>query len=581
MGKDRISEFQTLCMKNGVMLTHNGKANSEDKDSYDIPSTSETEDLLEKEEWASVEEFLNRASDVNRNIEDLGSLVVDLRKVHDEVIQSPGAEPSLIQHLNDINDKFTSLSKQTNSLLTLIIQEFKESENLDEVQFRIKNNQIFALKKRLSIVLTKFNEEQVKYRDRCKAVMKTYYKCIDHDMTDNDIDEAIESGNLYSSKSLIFTNREEIIIMLKKAENRHQDIIKLEKSLSELHNMFLDISILVENQGDLLNNIEINVASTVEYIQKARRNVNQAREMSGRSRKFKIIICILITIGILLLLTLGVLTKGEDYYGVEIGKFKNNEYSISGTVYYANSSMLQIVGFNMDATNSQVKPRIFFSTEDASHPAMNVYVVQKSPGGLYSKRISSVLESGFRESRLIVEIPKSGKIDWSHVGIASEKNWSIIESRLMLIVFTIRAPLIISISLSPIITLRSIRVMGVMVLSSGSLHTTISSRGMNPLSTRTCHIRIWVAVILCMGIKTLCTRTMIVVILPHMTMLIVGMSPLGAGLWVAIILCMEITSLCIRTYYARILMIVVILPHVTMLIVRMNPLSTATCHIRM
>ena len=104
---------------------------------------------------------------------------------------------------------------------------------------------------------------------------------------------------------------------------------------------------------------------------------------------------------------LSALVTADDYYGVRIGKFRNDEYSISGTIFYANESMLQIVGFNMDATNngeililfisqhllrlyifiSAIKPRLFFSTGDASHPALNVYVVQKSPGGLYSKRM--------------------------------------------------------------------------------------------------------------------------------------------------------------------------------------------------
>ena len=34
---------------------------------------------------------------------------------------------------------------------------------------------------------------------------------------------------------------------------RHEMFIKLEQSIKELHEMFMDISVLIENQGEMVN----------------------------------------------------------------------------------------------------------------------------------------------------------------------------------------------------------------------------------------------------------------------------------------------------------------------------------------
>ena len=42
---------------------------------------------------------------------------------------------------------------------------------------------------------------------------------------------------------------------------RHEAVKELEKSLMELHQVFLDMAVLVEAQGEMLDNIEQQVAS--------------------------------------------------------------------------------------------------------------------------------------------------------------------------------------------------------------------------------------------------------------------------------------------------------------------------------
>ena len=109
-------------------------------------------------------------------------------------------------------------------------------------------------------------------------------------MTEDEMDSAIESGKLFSTVSVMLGDRDKKLLY-EDIKNRHEDIVKLEKSIQELHEMFQDILMLVESQGEVLNNIEKNVNNAAEYANKAHKDVTQARAASRRNMKVRIFLC--------------------------------------------------------------------------------------------------------------------------------------------------------------------------------------------------------------------------------------------------------------------------------------------------
>lgn len=67
-------------------------------------------------------------------------------------------------------------------------------------------------------------------------------------------------------------------------EARHADIIKLEKSIKELHDMFVDMAMLVETQGDMIDRIETHVQSAGAYVESGILNTNKAMELQSKAR---------------------------------------------------------------------------------------------------------------------------------------------------------------------------------------------------------------------------------------------------------------------------------------------------------
>jgi len=80
-------------------------------------------------------------------------------------------------------------------------------------------------------------------------------------------------------KSRIFRNT------YSKVAGKYQDVLTLEASVAELHQMFLDFALLTEQQGELLDQIEFQVNSAADYVEQGNEEVVEAIEISKKVRK--------------------------------------------------------------------------------------------------------------------------------------------------------------------------------------------------------------------------------------------------------------------------------------------------------
>jgi t-SNARE complex subunit (syntaxin) len=70
-----------------------------------------------------------------------------------------------------------------------------------------------------------------------------------------------------------------------KVAGKYQDVLTLEQSVAELHQMFLDFALLTEQQGELLDQIEFNVTQATDYVEEANVETHTAIEYQKSIRK--------------------------------------------------------------------------------------------------------------------------------------------------------------------------------------------------------------------------------------------------------------------------------------------------------
>uniref|UniRef100_A0A0N5A851 t-SNARE coiled-coil homology domain-containing protein n=1 Tax=Syphacia muris TaxID=451379 RepID=A0A0N5A851_9BILA len=299
--KDRLAELQQL--SKNLTLTDIADKLAEEDDN----TSAEDPLLFSSDHWDSVETFLSRVNAVLNELREMESLLEEIKMKHSQILIEPGVHPKFTQDLNTAIKDFKVKSYSTKAAMQQMSDEvakINESSNpgiIEGVDARIKRNQIMALTRKFQNVLLAFNDEQMVYKDKCKQKIQSYLSLSGQKISDDDIEKAIEDGQLFDyTKGLILAQRDKKALY-DEVKSRHEDIIRLEASIKELRNLFQDMSLLLESQGEMLNHIEKNVESAVDCATKAFNNVKQARHMQKNKRKMKIILVIVVIIAILIL----------------------------------------------------------------------------------------------------------------------------------------------------------------------------------------------------------------------------------------------------------------------------------------
>ena len=134
------------------------------------------------------------------------------------------------------------------------------------------------------------------YSALCKARLIRQLEIVGKQCTNEEVDEMLENGDVSVFTFEITTDTRVAKQQLADIEARHADLMKLETSIKELHHMFLDMAMLVEGQGELMDRIEYQVGLTKDYVEEGTRELNQAARAKDKARKKKIMIVVCLTI---------------------------------------------------------------------------------------------------------------------------------------------------------------------------------------------------------------------------------------------------------------------------------------------
>jgi len=180
-----------------------------------------------------------------------------------------------------------------------------KSQEFQSADIRIRESQHSTLSRKFVSVMTRYNDIQTANKRAYRDNIKRQCQIVDPDIDEATIDRVVETGgsvDIFKGQRL-----EEAEKALSDIRDRHEDIQRLERSLVELHEMFVDMSILVSEQGEMIDRIEYSVARSGNYVESARKKVKRAEELQRAARQKKI--CCFISMIILVIILLVVVLR--------------------------------------------------------------------------------------------------------------------------------------------------------------------------------------------------------------------------------------------------------------------------------
>uniref|UniRef100_A0A4W5L6W4 Syntaxin 2 n=1 Tax=Hucho hucho TaxID=62062 RepID=A0A4W5L6W4_9TELE len=250
-----------------------------------------------------MEGFFRRVEEVRGLIDKISSEVEEVRKNHSMILSAPNTDEKMKDELDRLTNEIKSNANSVRVKLKLVGTLIPLSS--PQLMFSL-TPQHSVLSRKFVEVMSQYNKTQVSFRERSKGRIQRQLEITGRVTSNEELEDMLESGNPSIFTSDIISDSQITRQALNEIVSRHQDIIRLESSIRELHAMFMDMAMLVENQGDMVNNIENNVSNAAEYIGRAKEETKKAVRYQKKSwRKL-----ILLAFALLILLAVIALIVG-------------------------------------------------------------------------------------------------------------------------------------------------------------------------------------------------------------------------------------------------------------------------------
>ncbi|XP_071690481.1 syntaxin-related protein KNOLLE-like [Rutidosis leptorrhynchoides] len=162
-----------------------------------------------------------------------------------------------------------------------------------------------GLRKKLKDLMMDFQVLRQRIMTEYKETIgRRYYTITGEEANEEVIEKIISSGTgeEFMSRAIQEHGRGKVLETVVEIQDRHDAAKEIETSLLELHQVFLDMAVMVEAQGEKMDDIEHHVMNAAHYVNDGTKNLKTAKGYQRNSRKCLCLGMILLLIIILVII---------------------------------------------------------------------------------------------------------------------------------------------------------------------------------------------------------------------------------------------------------------------------------------
>ncbi|KAK8942116.1 Syntaxin-124 [Platanthera guangdongensis] len=165
---------------------------------------------------------------------------------------------------------------------------------------RTRTSVVAAMGTKLKNLMDDFQSLRSRIASEYRETVERRYYTVTGERPDEEMIETLIStgeSESFLQKAIQEQGRGKVIDTISEIQERHGAVKEIERSLMDLHNIFLDMAALVEAQGHQFNDIESHVAHARSFVRRGAVELEVAKEVQKSSRKWY---CIAFVLGALL-----------------------------------------------------------------------------------------------------------------------------------------------------------------------------------------------------------------------------------------------------------------------------------------
>ncbi|KAK9059006.1 hypothetical protein SSX86_021625 [Deinandra increscens subsp. villosa] len=253
---------------------------------------------LVKQEMNSIRETLTQLESANQESKSLHNpddLRSNRRRINGDVVTVLKKAKAIKSRLEKM-DRANAESRRLSGC--------KQGTPVDRTRTAVAN----GLRKKLKEVMMEFQVLRQRMMAEYKEMVGRRYFTVTGEEADEEVIEKIIAGGTdghggeeFLSKAIQEHGRGKVLETVVEIQERHDAAKEIETSLLELHQVFLDMAVMVEVQGEKMDDIEHHVMNAAHYVNDGAKNLKTAKVYQKQSRKCMCIGIIMLLIIILVI----------------------------------------------------------------------------------------------------------------------------------------------------------------------------------------------------------------------------------------------------------------------------------------
>ncbi|XP_050189620.1 syntaxin-19 [Myiozetetes cayanensis] len=214
-----------------------------------------------------------------RHLHEIQKLQNEINNLVEEVNKFSQQQKSLVSSMR----RFSVLKKESNVAREIKTQAEHVRKCLDELSraakkaesehgpscatARILSSQHAFLSHRYLHAMLSYNEAIAAKQDKCRTFIVRQLEVAGKEVSEEEVNDMLQQGKWEIFNENLLTEAKITKAQLSEIEQRHRELVSLENQVRDIKELFIQISVLVEEQGEMINNIEISMNNTQEYTQ--------------------------------------------------------------------------------------------------------------------------------------------------------------------------------------------------------------------------------------------------------------------------------------------------------------------------
>ncbi|CAM9329069.1 unnamed protein product [Ascophyllum nodosum] len=268
-----------------------------------------------------MEAFFEKVNSVKKDIDAVKKACTDLDTLTQQatLTSSATAEADAKKQINSVITSTNNRVAHAKGLLQSMREETeamkRDPTRAKPSEVRVRENLQNTLTRKFVDLAKDYQNRQNKYKTSVKKKAERQILAVKPTATEEELTAVFEQEDgvqrVMEAAILQQGDPVEVTHVLEEVKDTYRDVRRLEASILELHKMFMDLALLVDRQGEMLDQIEYQVKSASDYVQDANTDLQHAVETSKTIRKRQccmlVIVLIIIAIIVIFLFVSGVI----------------------------------------------------------------------------------------------------------------------------------------------------------------------------------------------------------------------------------------------------------------------------------